>query len=595
LAASIYVRAIAEGAMAMSDLKVSDENKSTVNEDEPRHWPWVVQQLECFKKIKSIQTGKPTQTGPRELIPEFVLCDILSRHYEVKPGELTQQHFHDAMADLIHHYGYAEVVPEDAQRANQTMDLAELSSAARDRVRAIELQSAANLQKELEQKWRYLQDQESGQYRVGADFFYEPVRAYTEAVISITSAEYFNSITGVDFVSVLKAKVISETLKSVAEVWKVAVEESLRATKFRFKIIRGRSSWNKESIQETDFSERLRASLVPTVNEWEMRSLSRGLEPLSQVTGLKAAAQDDMENTAYTPQKYPGWRYHRSGKSIVINDAESEAALGEGWSDSPGTFRLPTGSDPLRCFDTWDLESLNSEARGRIRQGLIEAHADVVESGADQDDRVRQAIMPKVFDLFARGFSAVGVLTEAILKESIPIMVCDAAVSGGWMTGALERNRLCMREYGHYWVPDRVPKTLEEWFEAKIWRWRGKLEAKSYSGEGDPSGTPVVEESGRLEPRTKDSLGRSNRADAKSGSQLQPTKRPRERKLDPAVQRLKRQVRELRAAGLSHQEICERLGSGDRPPRAAWKDLPWPKAYREHPAAVTKWLSEACS
>jgi hypothetical protein len=65
------------------------------------------------------------------------------------------------------------------------------------------------------------------------------------------------------------------------------------------------------------------------------------------------------------------------------------------------------------------------------------------------------------------------------------------------------------------------------------------------------------------------------------------------RQLDPTVQQIKSRVRKLRAEGLSHQQICERLGTGGRPPHAGWRELSWPVAYKHHTAAVTKWISEA--
>lgn len=69
----------------------------------------------------------------------------------------------------------------------------------------------------------------------------------------------------------------------------------------------------------------------------------------------------------------------------------------------------------------------------------------------------------------------------------------------------------------------------------------------------------------------------------------------RRRKTNPAIQQLKAKVRQLRAEGLSHEEICKRLGSDPRPPHAAWRHYPWPVARVKHPRAVTKWLSEACT
>jgi hypothetical protein len=71
-------------------------------------------------------------------------------------------------------------------------------------------------------------------------------------------------------------------------------------------------------------------------------------------------------------------------------------------------------------------------------------------------------------------------------------------------------------------------------------------------------------------------------------------KRPRRGKTDAAVQSIKKKVRELRKQGLDCRSICDRLGTTQRPPRATWRDLSWPVAYKRHTSAVTKWLSEAC-
>jgi hypothetical protein len=71
-------------------------------------------------------------------------------------------------------------------------------------------------------------------------------------------------------------------------------------------------------------------------------------------------------------------------------------------------------------------------------------------------------------------------------------------------------------------------------------------------------------------------------------------KRRKRRRVDPVVQQIKTRVKKLRAERRSYEDICGRLGDSARPPRAVWKDLTWPNAYRQHTKAVTKWLSEAC-
>lgn len=34
-------------------------------------------------------------------------------------------------------------------------------------------------------------------------------------------------------------------------------------------------------------------------------------------------------------QEFPKWKYHDSGESLVVDDADAETALGEGWHDLP--------------------------------------------------------------------------------------------------------------------------------------------------------------------------------------------------------------------------------------------------------------------
>ncbi len=69
----------------------------------------------------------------------------------------------------------------------------------------------------------------------------------------------------------------------------------------------------------------------------------------------------------------------------------------------------------------------------------------------------------------------------------------------------------------------------------------------------------------------------------------------RQRRRDPGLQQLKARIGKLREEGLTHREICERLGDGLRPPYVKWRDLSWPIAYKRHTPAVAKWLSEAAS
>jgi hypothetical protein len=37
-------------------------------------------------------------------------------------------------------------------------------------------------------------------------------------------------------------------------------------------------------------------------------------------------------------EKYPAWRYHRTAPAVIVNSPVEDAALGEGWADTPAAF-----------------------------------------------------------------------------------------------------------------------------------------------------------------------------------------------------------------------------------------------------------------
>jgi hypothetical protein len=56
----------------------------------------------------------------------------------------------------------------------------------------------------------------------------------------------------------------------------------------------------------------------------------------------EAAERARTAAAKYSPetfkQQYPRWKYHASGKAVIVNDPEAESALGEGWADTPAAF-----------------------------------------------------------------------------------------------------------------------------------------------------------------------------------------------------------------------------------------------------------------
>lgn len=48
-----------------------------------------------------------------------------------------------------------------------------------------------------------------------------------------------------------------------------------------------------------------------------------------------------MEERPYPFVEFPKWKYHFSKPACMVNDPHEEAALGEGWVDSPAYVKAP--------------------------------------------------------------------------------------------------------------------------------------------------------------------------------------------------------------------------------------------------------------
>jgi hypothetical protein len=273
-----------------------------------------------------------------------------------------------------------------------------------------------------------------------------------------------------------------------------------------------------------------------------------------------------------TYQEYPKMKYHRTGKTVVVNDREAELCLGEGWGDSrDGPFGLQEGN-PLQWFDEWGLESLGPAARDRIREALTHTHADVIESGADDGSEVRRASMKKLFDAIAAECLEAGLLTESMLNDTIPRMVYDAAVSGRWQTGSLEKNSGCTLQYGHYWVPADVPRMLAALFESQVWRWRGKLEREM------PTQTAERSLVGPQSPKR----GRKTKVRVRQNAKYE--------KIDRALRDISGACPE------SHEEVFNSLEERHAliPNREPFKTAKgWLKGFEQNPQQARVWLSQA--
>jgi hypothetical protein len=288
------------------------------------------------------------------------------------------------------------------------------------------------------------------------------------------------------------------------------------------------------------------------------------LAPVS-VNSLPEQAALGPDWSEVTASHYPSWRHHWTKKETIAQNAAADAALGGGWAGSSAAFELYRAprpprtdlQDPTRWVDNWAVSELAPRDRKLIKAQLLRAESAFWKSpDADSADL---AAMKLAFDGIAKVLFAAGILTDQLLQDEIPILVWDSAIAGGWYRHASETpERIFPERLGHYHVWRDETKDWNRLFRAETAHWLAAL----------------------LEVPEVTHETKACRASQK-------------RQADAGLQNLKARVRQLRDEGLTHQAICDRLGNSPRPPRAAWRELAWPIAFRRHPAAVAKWLSDA--
>ena len=135
----------------------------------------------------------------------------------------------------------------------------------------------------------------------------------------------------------------------------------------------------------------------------------------------------------YIYQPYPRWKYHWSGKTVVVQNAEEEAALGGGWANSPTAFDVyksprtnPTKrADPTKWVDDWCPADLNIGLRQKVKAELLKAHGafwKAPDTAAADINSMRLA-----FDGIATVLFDGGILTEELLAKGIPALVWDSS------------------------------------------------------------------------------------------------------------------------------------------------------------------------
>ena len=241
-------------------------------------------------------------------------------------------------------------------------------------------------------------------------------------------------------------------------------------------------------------------------------------------------------STNYTDRDYPRWKYHWTKNALVVKNPQEETALGGGWADTPAAFERFKGvrpprtdqQDPTKWVNEWALPGLSVENQNGIKAVLL--RADAAFSKSPDADSADLAAMKQAFDGIAKVLFEAGILTEQVLRSEISLLVWESAIAAGWWRSASEKPLDIFPErIGHYWVWRDESKDWAGFFRAETASWLSNLL------EGSPQGKPAR----------------------------------RERKRNAGLERLKLTVRKLRAAGLSHKDICDRLGSNPRPPHAS--------------------------
>ncbi len=137
---------------------------------------------------------------------------------------------------------------------------------------------------------------------------------------------------------------------------------------------------------------------------------------------------------------------------------------------------LEHNSDPVRWVDAWHLPGLNENIRNKIKAQLLRAHAAFLRSSDREDILAHAPYMQLAFHAVAEILLQAKILTTETLGESLPELIWDAAISGGWWTraGETQTDQFTDR-FGHYWVNSDWGSSFARLFVAEISEWRARL------------------------------------------------------------------------------------------------------------------------
>lgn len=150
--------------------------------------------------------------------------------------------------------------------------------------------------------------------------------------------------------------------------------------------------------------------------------------------------------------------------------------------DLPPYLDDPT---PLHYFDRWPLEGLGAASRSQIKASLRKVHAEFLENKAGDLPEIH--CWRRAYDVFAIQFEEASLLTEDIIRKTIPAMVADAGASGRWAFGRFssimpsgDRAQRLGQEYYH---PDRI-RLFFKFIEGRIVELSGKLDVQHSKEDG---------------------------------------------------------------------------------------------------------------
>ena len=207
--------------------------------------------------------------------------------------------------------------------------------------------------------------------------------------------------------------------------------------------------------------------------------------------------------------------------------------------------------DSWAWLENQEWEWLPPNLKLRIKGRLLVACSDVCARNLQPGD-TRAAFCSEAFHVICEELSTGGLLTEQLLMSNSIMELVAAAEHTFWPRLQAITPATRMR-----------PSILR-----RLRYWEGNLILASSS----PPGRKGSKLQGRAGP-----------------ARIDKRRLPRP---DDGMEQTKFLIRELRAEGLSHLEICRRLGSRPRPPHAAWRDLTWPDAFMKYPNPVRAWISK---